>query len=132
MTTISRMSVISIRGAVLNRCSAHQIPFLETLKSLLQVGPIHDAHLASRIFKVIAPLLSPLIPSKTSITASSQPNAVSGPGGPTRKKKGKQRARAFEGDEVLDGDKPAVCPTRDGVDVLLLSLEGACAIDSTY
>jgi hypothetical protein len=113
---------------VLNRYRVHQIPSLEALKTLLQLGPIHNTHLASRIFKVIAPLLSPLIPSKTSITGQSQSNGTSGTSGPARKKKGKQRARAFEGDEVLGGGKPAICPTREYVDILLLSLEGIYAI----
>jgi len=79
---------------------------------------------------VIAPLLSPLIPSKTSITGSSQSNEATGASGTARKKKGKQRARAFEGDEVLGGGKPAICPTRESVDILLLSLEGTYAIAS--
>jgi hypothetical protein len=113
---------------LLRRYRAHQIPSLEALKNLLQLGPIHNTHLASRIFRVIAPLLSPLIPSKTSITGSSQSEVATGISGTARKKKGKQRARAFEGDEVLDGGKPAVCPTRESVDILLLSLEGTCAI----
>ena len=112
----------------LSHYRAHQIPSLEALKHLLQLGPIHNTHLASRIFKVIAPLLSPLIPSKTSITGSPQSNEAIGTGGTARKKKGKQRARAFEGDEVLDGGKPAICPTRESVDILLLSLECAYAM----
>ena len=111
----------------LSHYRAHQIPSLEALKHLLQLGPIHNTHLASRIFKVIASLLSPLIPSKTSITGSPQSNEATGTGGTARKKKGKQRARAFEGDEVLDGGKPAICPTRGSVDILLLSLECAYA-----
>ena len=114
---------------LLTRCRAHQIPPLEALKNLLQLGPIHNTHLASQIFKVVAPLLTPLIPSKTSITGSSQANAATGTSGIARKKRGKQRARTFEGDEVLlSGGKPAICPTRESVDILLLSLEGAYLI----
>lgn len=79
---------------------------------------------------MIAPLLSPLIPSKTSITGSSQSKEATGASGATRKNKGKQRARAFEGDEVLGGGKAAICPTRESVDILLLSLEGTYAIAS--
>ena len=111
----------------LSHYRAHQVPSLEALKHLLQLGPIHNTHLASRIFKVIAPLLSPLIPPKTSITGSSQSKEAIGTSGTAKKKKGKQRARAFEGDEVLDGGKPAICPTRESVDILLLSLECAYA-----
>ena len=105
----------------------HQIASLESLKTLLQLGPIHSTHLASRIFKVIAPLLSPLIPSKPSITGPPQSNAAIGTSELARKKKGKQRAHAFEADEVLGGGKAAVCPTRESVDILLLSLEGTYA-----
>ena len=113
---------------LLSRYRAHQIPPLEALNNLLQLGPIHNTHLVSRIFKVMAQLLTPLIPSKTSITGSPQPDAATGTSGIARKKKGKQRARAFEADEVLGGGKPAICPTRESVDVLLLSIEGTYAI----
>jgi hypothetical protein len=113
----------------LSRYRGHQIPPLEALNNLLQIGPIHNTHLASRIFKVMAPLLTPLIPSKTSITGPSQSNAATGTSGISKKKKGKQRARAFDGDEVqLGGGKPAICPTRESVDILLLSLEGTYVI----
>lgn len=45
-------------------------------------------------------------------------------GGPAKKKKGKQRAHAFEGDQGLGGGRPAIFATRESVDTVLLSLEG--------
>ena len=118
-------------GLFLSRYRARRIPSLEALKNILQLGPIHNTYLASSVFKVIAPLLSPLIPSKTSITGTPQPNGAGGTSGSARKRKGKQRAREFEGDEVLGGGKPAVCPTRESVEILFLSLESTYAIAFT-
>ncbi|THV08346.1 hypothetical protein K435DRAFT_740384 [Dendrothele bispora CBS 962.96] len=96
-----------------------RIPFLEALQTLLtQCHPLHDSILSTRLTKVISSFTSILLPKQSDTSNDSEKAAVASGG-----KKGKKRARAYEGDEVFNTSMEVICPAHNDGKALLTACD---------
>ncbi len=93
--------------------------FIRTTLSLLADGSyMYDNVIASRLVRATLPLLA-IVLSKRSQAGIENEQAS----GQSRSKKGKKRARGYEGDEVFKVGREIVCSTAEEGDVLLASVD---------
>ncbi|KAF7288291.1 RIX1 domain-containing protein [Mycena chlorophos] len=86
--------------------SATRLPFLEALRTSLSHGhALYSTMIANRLAKAVLPIASVLIDRRTDARPAEIETGKS--------KKGKKRARDFEGDEVFRTGHEVVCPTTD-------------------
>lgn len=98
---------------------AHMLRFIRTTLSLLADGSyMYDNVIASRLVRATLPLLA-IVLSKRSQAGIENEQAS----GQSRSKKGKKRARGYEGDEVFKVGREIVCSTAEEGDVLLASVD---------
>ncbi|KAL4241842.1 Pre-rRNA-processing protein RIX1 [Abortiporus biennis] len=101
--------------------SSHRLPFVMSAANLLKYSRIaHDSVLMSRLARSVLPYITILLPTQTSVqqeTANNSSNAS------LQGRKGKKRARGYEGDEVFKMTKGAICSTPDDGNVILAALE---------
>ncbi|KIL70209.1 hypothetical protein M378DRAFT_96610, partial [Amanita muscaria Koide BX008] len=89
---------------------------LEALKALMMhCHPLDCDLIPNRLTKAVLPLLTPIL--------AESPDASKGGSQKSVKRKGKQRGRAFEGDEILKSSKEAICKTPEDEESLILALE---------
>ena len=94
---------------------------LQTSLSLLKGGAqLHDIIVASRLVRAILPRLAVLLSTRSQADAEGEQGHA-----PGRSKKGKKRARGYEGDEVFKIGREIVCPTADECDALLAAVDRA-------
>ncbi|KAJ3907656.1 rRNA processing/ribosome biogenesis-domain-containing protein [Lentinula edodes] len=97
----------------------NQIPFLETVHALLtRCHPSHSPLLSSRLTRIALSNLMVILPSQTDVQ-----NSMAQTGGTNKSKKGRKRARNYEGDELFKASGDAICPTTDDVKSLLISCD---------
>lgn len=94
---------------------------MDTARSLLSTPhPISSELLLSRLVRVVLPSIAAILPSQSyqaQLNDNEPPaNGVS--------KKGKKRARGYEGDEILKVGSDFVCPTADERSAVIAALEG--------
>ena len=95
------------------------LQFIRTTSTLLADGSyMYDSVIVSRLVRATLPLLA-IVLSKRS-QAEAEHEQTSGQG---RSKKGKKRARGYEGDEVFKVGREIVCSTAEEGDVLLASVD---------
>ncbi|KAK7470430.1 hypothetical protein VKT23_001856 [Stygiomarasmius scandens] len=96
---------------------AQRLPFLEALQTLLtHCHPLHDSILSTRLTKIVLPLIT--------IVLASQANASNEKGAEaSRGKKGKRKARTYEGDEVFNTFMEVICPAADDGKALLAACD---------
>ncbi|KAI5893914.1 uncharacterized protein SCHCODRAFT_02539725 [Schizophyllum commune H4-8] len=94
---------------------------LHTIACILERHPsFHAPLIINRLARASIPQLAVLI-SRDALTDSSSQAPSATPS--TTSKKGKKRARGFEGDESLRLTRTVICPTSDDVDALLHALD---------
>ena len=88
--------------------------------SLLQNGAyLHDAVIASRLVRAILPRLSILLSSRSQSSTEDEQTPTQG-----RNRKGKKRARGYEGDEVFKVGREIICATAEEGNALLAAVDG--------
>ena len=97
-----------------------QLALLRALCALLRHCALSDSLLCSRAARAIVPSLTTLL----STQADVQKEEDNAQAGATKSKKGKKRARGYEGDEVFKISRQMVCLTEVAGEVVLTSLEG--------
>ncbi|KAJ3935036.1 MAG: rRNA processing/ribosome biogenesis-domain-containing protein [Lentinula lateritia] len=97
----------------------NQTPFLETVHALLtRCHPSHSPLLSSRLTRIALSNLMVILPSQTDVQSSmAQTDSAN------RSKKGRKRARNYEGDELFKASGDVICPTIDDVKSLLISCD---------
>lgn len=107
------------------RCrSSHRLPILHAVISVLRhSSTLHDPVLSSRLARAILPSLAVILSPVSHVAESTDQTALKGRG-----RKGKKRARGYEGDEVFKVTREINCPTPDDGGVLISALRGGCTI----
>lgn len=96
--------------------SVLRLPFLQALHALLSECAVRDPLLASRVARAILPSLTMLLGTQS----DAQEDNVSVIAG--KSKKGKKRARGYEGDEVFKITKEVILPSHESGEVIIFSL----------
>ena len=110
----------------LTSLSAHTLKLLRTVLSLLADGShLHDNIVASRLARAAMPFLAVILSKRSHSGADDEQGAVQG-----RSKKGKKRARGYEGDELFKVGREVICLTTTEGDVLVASVDGMCLLAS--
>jgi hypothetical protein len=100
--------------------SSQRVFFLTTVRDILiHCHPLDSPLVPTRLAKVVLPLISIILS-----TPSNAQNAENTPAMTGRGKKGRKRARGYEGGEVFKLSREVICPTIDDGRVLLTALEG--------
>ncbi|KAL1944305.1 hypothetical protein VTO73DRAFT_3490 [Trametes versicolor] len=100
---------------------AHVVRFLRATLSLLESGcQLHDTTLSSRLTRATLPLLTVVLSKRSEVDGESGTQAAAAHGG---SKKGKKRARGYEGDEVFKVGREIVCPTSEQGEILLFAVD---------
>ena len=98
--------------------SAYRLPFVKLIPVLFSVCPSPpDPFIVGRLLKTILPALASLLPDKATVDKS-------GPVAEMNGKKGKKRAREFEGDEVFKARRNILCQNAAENEIVIASLEG--------
>ncbi len=96
---------------------------MSLLQNCLTLG---DALLPSRLTRAVLPSLTVLLHTQFDAQRQNE-NAVSASVGKSRK--GKKRARGYEGDEVFKTTREITCPTKEDGEIILTSLEGMFVLE---
>lgn len=80
-----------------------------------------DPQLTSRLMRAILPSLTLLMSPQSE---STRDNGNEADTNATKSRKGKKRARGYEGDEVFKVSREILCPTKEDGESLLLTLDG--------
>ncbi|KAI0375789.1 hypothetical protein BV20DRAFT_984840 [Pilatotrama ljubarskyi] len=98
---------------------AQRLRFLRTVLSALRSDcQLHDNTLSSRLTRATMPILTVVLTQRTQAGADNEQVGSQG-----RSKKGKKRARGYEGDEVFRVGREIICPTSEEGDVLLAAVD---------
>lgn len=118
---MSRMSV-----NLICRHRSHRIRFLRVLPSLLSWNfALHSSTPSSRLVKTLLPILTALLPRKSEATKHHQDSPT------ITSKKGKKRARVYEGDEVFKVGVSVLCPTSEDCELVETAMEGKQQLKNT-
>ncbi|KDQ19056.1 hypothetical protein BOTBODRAFT_126918 [Botryobasidium botryosum FD-172 SS1] len=100
--------------------SIHRLPFLHALPPLLtHTCPTHSTLLPNRLLKSILGTLTKILPSSNQM----RPKEGSGDGtAGTGSKRGKKRARGYEGDEVFRVGKEVICKSDEEGEEIIAAL----------
>ncbi|KAI0335615.1 hypothetical protein GY45DRAFT_1316983 [Cubamyces sp. BRFM 1775] len=96
----------------------HTLVFLRTILTLLQNCRVHDTTLSSRLARAVMPLLTVLLSRRAQTSTESERE-----GGQGRSRKGKKRARGYEGDEVFKVGREIICSTPEEGEMLLTAVD---------
>lgn len=94
------------------------LQFIRTTLSLLADGHMYDSVIASRLVRATLPLLAALLSTRPQAGSENEQTF-----GQSRSKKGKKRARGYEGDEVFKVGREVICSTVEEGDILLVSVD---------
>ncbi|KAI0089115.1 rRNA processing/ribosome biogenesis-domain-containing protein [Irpex rosettiformis] len=101
--------------------TTQQLPLLQTASALLTHCPgLTDTQLPSRLLRAILPNLTFLLAPQSEAQKNTPQDESSQIG---RSKKGKRRARGYEGDEVFKVNRGILCPTAEAGEVTLATLD---------
>ncbi|KIJ56927.1 hypothetical protein M422DRAFT_23065 [Sphaerobolus stellatus SS14] len=97
----------------------YQVSFLQCLPFLLAYTyDLHSTIPPTRLAKAILPQLTMLLSHKSDVTQQKEEASAV-----TSSKKGKKRARGYEGDEIFKVGPTVLCPTPEDRQVVLVSLD---------
>lgn len=100
-------------------CSVQRLPFIRAICALLTYCPaLADPMLPSRLARAVLPVLTSLLALQSQAQREDDTNANS-----AKSRKGKKRARGYEGDEVFQ-NREIICSTKEDGEVVLLALDG--------
>ncbi|KAI0638331.1 rRNA processing/ribosome biogenesis-domain-containing protein [Trametes polyzona] len=98
---------------------AHVARLLHTILACLKDGcQLQDDTLSSRLARATMPLLTIVLSKRSDMDTEAGQASAHG-----RSKKGKKRARGYEGDEVFKVGRGIICPTAEEGDVLLVAVD---------
>ncbi|KAF9464353.1 rRNA processing/ribosome biogenesis-domain-containing protein [Collybia nuda] len=98
-----------------NRTVSQRLFLLTTLRSLLtHCHPLDSLLIPTRLARAVLPSLFIILDTPTELEGRSSV---------TKSKKGKRRARDYEGDEVFNLSRSVICPSLDDGKVILVALE---------
>ena len=99
---------------------SHRLYFLRCAYLLLsQCGLHHDSLLPSRLARAVLPAIAEVLSHKADFHAESDVSVGIG-----KNRKGKKRARGYEGDEMFKVTRTVICSTQEDGDVILAVLDG--------
>lgn len=99
---------------------------MRLLPSLLSCSfALNSSTVPTRLVKSILPVLTTLLPRKSEVQQHLQETST------TASKRGKKRARGYEGDEVFKVGVGVLCPTLEDSEIVELALEGKCSFNVT-
>ncbi|CAL1701175.1 unnamed protein product [Somion occarium] len=99
--------------------SQERLPFLQATASLVHnCAPPHDPLLHSRVTRAVLPFINHLLATQAEVQRDTD-TTTSG----SKSKRGKKRAKGYEGDEVFSVNRSIICPTKSDGDVVLATLE---------
>ncbi|EPT03591.1 hypothetical protein FOMPIDRAFT_1046630 [Fomitopsis schrenkii] len=99
--------------------ASERLSFLKATRALLTTCPhLHDPITASRLARAVAPSLAVLLSTKSQAQEGAGTTASK-----ARNRKGKKRARGYEGDEVFNVTAKVICNSKVDGDVLLASID---------
>lgn len=102
---------------------SERLPFLEATQALLTHTHLtHSITLPNRLAKALIPSLGVVLATKSDLQRSEGGEFATLNGNKNRK--GKKRAREYEGDEVFNTGKKVVCSSGLDEEVLIVALEG--------
>ncbi|TCD69857.1 hypothetical protein EIP91_005934 [Steccherinum ochraceum] len=97
---------------------SHRLNFLRTTHTLLsKCGLLHDSLLPSRLARAVLPSVTIILAPKSEVQGE-----VDAASGSTKGRKGKKRARGYEGDEVFKMTRSVICPSDEEGQVVLSAL----------
>jgi hypothetical protein len=106
--------------------SSQRLFFLMTIQEILTYCQPLDSPLApTRLAKAVLPLITVILSSPSDSQHFESISVKSSKG-----KKGRKRARDYEGDEVFKLSREVICPTIDEGEVLLTAIEGIGRLDT--
>ena len=102
--------------------SSRRLPFLRSATAILKHCVIpYDPLLPSRLARAVIPSLVELLDSQSDVQRELDKSATSATG---KGRKGKKRARNYEGDEVFKVSRAIICPTKEDGDAVIAALNG--------
>lgn len=99
--------------------SPSRLSFLSTLRDLLSECSLGDVLLGSRVARAVLPDLTCLLATQADVRDDGNAQITS-----NKSKKGKKRARGYEGDEVFKISREVICSTHEAGETILAALEG--------
>ena len=96
-----------------------RLALLRALSALLRDCTLTEVLLSSRAARAVLPSVTALLSTQTDVQKEDDAAQAAGKG-----KKGKKRARGYEGDEVFKTSRPMLCPTKVAGQVVLAALDG--------
>lgn len=103
----------------LNFPSSQRLPFLKALHSILvHCLPLHSEVSCNRLTKAVLSSITTILPSQSDFDQSTDTVQIG------RSKKGKKRARAYEGDELLKVSRNILFPLSDDGKAVLVACDG--------
>ncbi len=97
-----------------------RLPFLKTTHILLtRCHPFTSPVLASRLTRIVLSYFAVILPSQSDAQIGPSQNDGAG-----KSKKGKKRARTYEGDELFRASTDVICPQADDGNALLIACNG--------
>jgi hypothetical protein len=102
--------------------SSERLSFLNAVQAVLShCQPHHSSVLTTRLAKAILPSLTVVLATQSEVQRTDD---LAGSSSAGKNKKGKKRARGYEGDEVFKATREIICSTREDSEVLLAALNG--------
>jgi hypothetical protein len=102
--------------------SSECLSFLNAIQAvLIHCQPSHSSLLLTRLAKSILPSVTVVLASQSEIQRAED---LAGSTNASKNKKGKKRARGYEGDEVFKVTRDVICSTKEDGKVLIAALEG--------
>jgi hypothetical protein len=99
---------------------APKLPFLRAIPIVLSYShPLANPIIPNRLTKAVLPCLINLLSSESDAKPLDEPN-----GSTSGRKKGKKRARGYEGDEVFKTRREVLCPTAEEGDIVIAAAQG--------
>src|SRR5882757_5175492 len=100
--------------------SVPKLPLLGIIPILLtRCCPLANPIILNRLTKAVLPFLTSLLSSESGVRLQEEQNGTG-----TSRKKGKKRARGYEGDEVFKATRDVVCPSDEEEDVVITAVHG--------
>ena len=105
-----------------------RLPFLRVIPILLTHShPLANPIIPNRLIKAALPFLTVLLASESNVQGQEESSSPSG-----SKKKGKKRARGYEGDELFKIAREVICSSGEDGDEIIAAVEGTVVFYSIF
>jgi hypothetical protein len=97
-----------------------RLPFLRNIPVLLTHShPLAAPNMPNRLIKAVMPSLTALLASESDVRHQNESTGMGG-----SRKKGKKRARGYEGDELFRIAREVICPSEEDGEEVIAAVEG--------